>query len=420
MENPFLSQVTNFIQPEFIEALSLNSSDSKENIQKAYNVAIPSLLMKLKDTDSSLLNNLLSNIKSHFTSSSDFQSKLDSVSQLVSSLFGSNYNTLKTSVASYANVSPETSQSVVNSSMLGILDYFKDLSPDFDLSIITNFISSKTAELKDVLPVAFTSLMPSLFSSEVSNFTPPANSDINKVINENEPNQYKTNNSPYKERNDDNGGGGFWKYLIILLIGGAIIYFLYKNCSSEKVVDTTTTTTITTDTISNNPTTNTVTTTTRESQVVTLSDGTTLNAYKGGIEEQLVNFLAKGDYKGMSESELKAIWFDFDYLNFETGSAVVSEDTKVQLDNLAAILKVYPDAKIKIGGYTDKVGNEQNNIKLSTDRANAVKNYLSDKGFVNQIDGAEGYGSEFAKYDENAPEEQRVLDRRVSVSVRNK
>lgn len=415
MENSFLTQIKKFIQPEFIDALSMNSSDSKEGIQRAFDVTIPSLLMKLHDTDSTLLQSILSKAQGLFTGSSDIHSKLTGVSSIVSSLFGSNYDGIKSNVAKYANISEATSDSVLKTSMVGILDYFKDLSPDFDLSIIKNFIASKLPDVKGLIPASFAGFATSAFAND--SHQTPTNHNINKVVNENETNQYKTNNSPYKEQKDE-GGGGFLKVLIPLLIGVAAIFFLYKMCSKDKepVVNDS----VVTDTISTTTDTTVTTTVTRESQIVKLHDGTELNAYKGGIEEQLVAFLEKGEYKTMSEEDLKSIWFDFDYLNFDTASATITGDTKIQLDNIAAILKAYPDAKIKIGGYTDKVGNEVNNKKLSTDRANEVKSYLSDKGFAAQIDGAEGYGSEFAKYPADAPEEDRVLDRRVSLSVRNK
>jgi outer membrane protein OmpA-like peptidoglycan-associated protein len=45
---------------------------------------------------------------------------------------------------------------------------------------------------------------------------------------------------------------------------------------------------------------------------------------------------------------------------------------------------------------------------------------LADAGVNAQVEGAEGYGSEFAKYPPSAPEVDRVKDRRVSVSVRAK
>lgn len=90
------------------------------------------------------------------------------------------------------------------------------------------------------------------------------------------------------------------------------------------------------------------------------------------------------------------------------------------MDNIVQILKAFPKAKIKIGGYTDNIGDEAANKKLSTDRAQAVSKLLQDAGVGAQLESAEGYGSEFAKYPPSAPEEDRIKDRRVSLSVRAK
>ena len=83
-------------------------------------------------------------------------------------------------------------------------------------------------------------------------------------------------------------------------------------------------------------------------------------------------------------------------------------------------MAVAPKAKVKIGGYTDKVGDEARNKKLSGDRASAVASALKVAGVGGQVTGAEGYGSQFAKFPASAPEEDRVKDRRVSLSVREK
>src|SRR6476619_1234170 len=53
----------------------------------------------------------------------------------------------------------------------------------------------------------------------------------------------------------------------------------------------------------------------------------------------------------------KDTWFEFDRLNFETDSAVIRADSRDQLRNIAVILKAYPSARVKIGGYTDNSGN---------------------------------------------------------------
>lgn len=142
-----------------------------------------------------------------------------------------------------------------------------------------------------------------------------------------------------------------------------------------------------------------------------------LNAYRGGIEDQLVAFL-QTDWTRLGEDSLKNRWFDFDNLNFKTASAEITLESQQQVDNLAAILKAFPKAKLKIGGYTDKTGSEPANKKLSDDRAKAVQAALEKAGVGKQVTGAEGYGSAFAKFPADASESDRATDRRVSVSVR--
>ncbi len=196
--------------------------------------------------------------------------------------------------------------------------------------------------------------------------------------------------------------------LIIAVVGiGLLIYFM-KGCNNEvKDKDTTTTVApIVTDTPS----------VTVASFKVTLPDGSELDALKGGIEDKLVAFLNDGNAKVG-----KDVWFDFDNLNFETGSANITAESQAQVNNIAAILKVFPRTKIKIGGYTDKTGDPSVNKKLSQSRADAVVAALTAAGAnPSQVEGAEGYGSEFAKAASDASEEERKKDRKISVSVREK
>ena len=78
-------------------------------------------------------------------------------------------------------------------------------------------------------------------------------------------------------------------------------------------------------------------------------------------------------------------------------------------------MKAFPDSKIKIGGYTDKTGNEASNVKLSKARANFIKDWLNKNGVGAQVLGAEGYGSQFAKVDATASDDERSSDRKMSV-----
>lgn len=151
---------------------------------------------------------------------------------------------------------------------------------------------------------------------------------------------------------------------------------------------------------------------------VKLPNDTVLNAYQGGIEDQLVSYLNSTD---PADSISKNRWFNFDNLNFEKGQAVITGSSMVQIKNIVEILKAYPKVKIKIGGYTDKSGNAASNLKLSQQRADAVASELKKMGSdPTQIVEAKGYGSEFAKADANAPDSLRKLDRHISINVKAK
>lgn len=155
----------------------------------------------------------------------------------------------------------------------------------------------------------------------------------------------------------------------------------------------------------------------RKLSEVALPDGTKLQAYPGGIEDQLIKFVSSDEYKNATDEDLKNKWFDFDDLNFKFGTTELVAESKRQLDNVVAILKAYPELKVKIGGYTDKKGDDAANKALSDKRAKAVQAALAKEGVGEQVTGAEGYGEEFAKVDESASDEERASDRKTSIRL---
>ena len=150
---------------------------------------------------------------------------------------------------------------------------------------------------------------------------------------------------------------------------------------------------------------------------VPLPNGTKLQAYPGGIEDQLIKFIQSDAYQNAAADSLNDKWFNFDDLNFKFGTTELVPESKRQLDNIVAILKAFPDVKIKIGGYTDKKGDDAANKKLSDDRAKAVKTALEKAGVGPQVPEAEGYGEEFAAVAETASDEERKADRKTSVRL---
>lgn len=144
-------------------------------------------------------------------------------------------------------------------------------------------------------------------------------------------------------------------------------------------------------------------------------NGTKLNIAASGnpVEAALLDFV-KSDKKVDKET-----WFDFDRLLFETGSAKLQPQSAEQLENVAEILKAYPEVGIKLGGYTDNTGDASANLKLSTDRAQSVMKELSDLDIDKGRLEAEGYGEEHPVAS-NDTEDGRARNRRISMRVTKK
>lgn len=145
-----------------------------------------------------------------------------------------------------------------------------------------------------------------------------------------------------------------------------------------------------------------------------LPDGVTLNVPEEGIENKLAGFI--------SDPTLpvdKTTWFNFDRLTFDTGKATLQSSSQEQLNNVAAILKAYPNVHAKIGGYTDNVGNAAANKKLSDERAKNVMDALVAAGIDQSRLESEGYGPEHPVAS-NSTEAGRAQNRRIALRVTQK
>lgn len=78
-------------------------------------------------------------------------------------------------------------------------------------------------------------------------------------------------------------------------------------------------------------------------------------------------------------------------LEFETGKATIVARSYPSLDRVANIL-INKNFSLKLAGHTDNVGSDNANLKLSKDRAEAVKAYLVSKGANESRVEATGYG----------------------------
>lgn len=104
-------------------------------------------------------------------------------------------------------------------------------------------------------------------------------------------------------------------------------------------------------------------------------------------------------------------------INFETGSAAISAESRDLLAKAAAPIKQLPAGTIiEIGGHTDTSGNPAANLTLSQERAEAVRITLIDLGVTGDILSAKGYG-DTQPVASNDTAEGRFQNRRISFAI---
>jgi OOP family OmpA-OmpF porin len=109
-------------------------------------------------------------------------------------------------------------------------------------------------------------------------------------------------------------------------------------------------------------------------------------------------------------------WIGFDRIYFDSNKASLTNESLWQLSNVASILKRFPEAKVKLGGYTDSTGVPLRNLQLSQARARAAMDALVSLGVPADRLTAVGYGV-LDNIASNRTEEGRAINRRVSMQV---
>lgn len=417
-----LEAVKGHITPDLISKASSFLGESDNGVAKAMSGILPTILGSLvtkatagksgaeeifnsaKDAHSSGLMNGLGNFFG------DGDGLLNKGLSMVKGLFGDKTNSIIDTISSFAGIKNSSASSLLSLAApvaTGTLGKYA-AETNLNASGLASLLNTQKSSILNMIPGGLSGIVSMLglgkIGDAVSSLTGGAKKATSSAYNHAEDNVRKAT------------GAGRWLMPLLLIALAALAgwYFLFggKQGCSSKPADKDTTTIV-------KPAEETMTpaVTAPVSYKVKLPDGTELDAFKGGIEDKLVGFLST-EWMKLGEDSLKKTWFDFDNLNFNTGSAVITPGSQVQITNIIAILKAFPNAKLKIGGYTDKTGDEKINKRISGERAGAVKTAIEKARLGKQVTGAEGYGSEFAKYPADAPESDRVKDRHVSVSVR--
>lgn len=103
-------------------------------------------------------------------------------------------------------------------------------------------------------------------------------------------------------------------------------------------------------------------------------------------------------------------------LIFAASTSKIEDTSYKELDKVLTMLKDNPNMIIQLEGHTDFVGSPTLNMKLSQDRVNAVKNYLTGKGASKDRIKTKAFGGTQPLSRENT-EEAHKLNRRVELRV---
>lgn len=143
------------------------------------------------------------------------------------------------------------------------------------------------------------------------------------------------------------------------------------------------------------------------------------------------DFIAEGDnidltqtkgYQEITGKQLKLVPIEvgrsvrLNNIFFDVGKAELRNESSPELDRIVATLNDNPKMIIELGGHTDNTGSNELNLKLSQDRADAVREYLIGKGIEPDRVASKGYG-ESKPVATNDTEEGKQQNRRVEFII---
>ena len=133
-------------------------------------------------------------------------------------------------------------------------------------------------------------------------------------------------------------------------------------------------------------------------------------AYQSDVTEEKVDFVTVEEVVREGKAlELRELLFDLN-------------QSDIRPESKNALQRIYQEIRgfnwiIEIGGHTDNTGTEKHNLKLSSQRAQKVRDYLVRQGYPAEKISAKGYGASVPIAGNNS-EAGRALNRRVEIKIK--
>lgn len=419
----FIEIINDDISYHSINLISQKTGESEERARAGILAAIPAVLAGIMKNGtaggagflSNLLPDQLADKRANVTGtdSTDADSLLDRGKSMLGDLFGEDTDAVATTVSEASGINRQKSAgllAMVTPIIMGSISRLMS-SKGWSFSDLIRKLFENKSKIASSLPgnLGSTFGLASLHVPDETRFVPPVSSHIEPV-----------GNVPYSE--PASSGSGFLKWLVpLILIALAAWWLLGRDGNDSAVVNTGDTLSAGADTSALEGAASTVAGSLNAAGdwiydlgpavEKKLPDGTTIRIGENSVENRLIGFI-----EDENRAVDKTTWFSFDRLYFETGKSALKPESKEQLENVAAIMKAYPDVKIKLGGYTDSTGDAGINKRLSNDRAMSAMKELTSLGVPASRMEAEGYGSEHPIASNDTPE-GRAQNRRIDIRV---
>ncbi|MDO5655857.1 MAG: OmpA family protein [Flavobacteriaceae bacterium] len=453
-----LDAIKNEVSSTVIDKISNYLGESRGNTSNAITAAIPAILAFFSEKSrtesgaSSLINlatdsNLL-NLFSGNSFTDVFEKNRDSLmskgNSMLIDLFGDKEAKLSQEISNYANIGKESSDGILASILPLIMSVLGNrISGDgLNASSLLGLFDNQRDSIFSAIPAGLAGLGGVLglsnwgdrVADQVAATTTRVTDTVRDAVD-----TTRTHVREEKEHFDNNNdnGGGFMKWLLPLLgiiAALALLWFLMQKCNDDKKVTEPATTTQTHDVEMDHDATVTAPAANIRGEYdeannrfvydrgadreITFPDGTSIIVGDNSTEWKLFDFISN-DANTVSDDKTQG-WITLDRVYFETGSNKLTAESKAQLDNIAAIMKAYPNAKAKFGGYTDNAGSDDINVPLSNDRAIAVMNDVVNTGIDAARVEAEGYGAQHFVCPANDTPACMAQNRRVDIRVTSK
>lgn len=408
-----LDSLKSLISPELLAKASAVLGEDNSKVTSAVTSMVPSMLGSLMNTGNtsevrSVLedagkSNLLSDLTNLFSgNASEKQRSIGS--RFMDAIMGGHVSDFNSLIASHSGITTGSANKLTNMIAPVIAGFLgnKLNMGEYNVSGLMNQLEREKSSIIGMIPAGFTSVL-GLKSL----------SDIGRDHTYREEKIRPTAATGVAETHK--GGYGWLKWLLLVLLL-LLLFFWWRSCRGHRHEGMEQPRIERVDTVTPRPSEAVATTERRTSTELVLPNNVKLSGYRNGMEDQMIDYLKSDKYEDATDKDLQFKWYDFDNMAFKFGSATeLTESSNAQLENIAAILKYYDDVKVKIGGYADKVGDDESNMKLSEARAQTIKSMLEQKGIAANRISTEGFGEELAKYSASAPESDRIHDRQVAL-----